>query len=97
MENTFDQTAVETIDLLEARLQRIEYAVCYPIDEASLSSNKESATIRLQKLEHSLHQLASKSRVIQDLLRLRGFYQPNLLQQLLIGSKMLDTQISFNP
>lgn len=72
METTFDQTALETIDLLEARLKRIEYAVCGHADEALLSSNKQSATVRLQTLEHSLHQLASKSRVIQELLRLRG-------------------------
>ena len=71
MENTFDQTAVETIDLLEARLRRIEYAVCGQVDESALSSTKTTATQRLAALEHSLHQLASKSRVVQDLLRLR--------------------------
>jgi hypothetical protein len=73
MENTFDKTAVETIDLLEARLQRIEYAVCGQVDESALSSNKKSATQRFAALEHSLHQLASKSRVVQDLLRLRKY------------------------
>jgi hypothetical protein len=73
MENTFDKTAVETIDLLEARLRRIEYAVCGQVDESVLLSNKNSATQRLATLEHSLHQLASKSRVVQDLLRLREF------------------------
>lgn len=70
MDNTFDKTALETIDLLEARLKRIEYAVCGHIDSATLSSD-ESACKRLADLEHSLHQIASKSRVIQDLLRLR--------------------------
>lgn len=73
MENTFDKTAVETIDLLEARLRRIEYAVCGQVDESALSSHKISAAQRLATLEHSLHQLASKSRVVQDLLRLREF------------------------
>jgi hypothetical protein len=72
MENTFDKTAIETIDLLEARLRRIEYAVCGQVHESALSSNK-SATQRLAALEHSLHQLASKSRVVQDLLRLRKY------------------------
>lgn len=72
MESTFDKTAIETIDLLEARLRRIEYAVCGQVDEALMSSDKGSAAQRLQNLEHSLHQLASKSRVVQDLLRLRG-------------------------
>lgn len=73
MENTFDKTAIETIELLQARLRRIEYAVCGQVDESALSSNKLSATQRLTALEHSLHQLASKSRVVQDLLRLRKF------------------------
>jgi hypothetical protein len=71
MENTFDKTAVETIDLLEARLRRIEYAICGQVDKSTLSSNKTSVAQRLAALEHSLHQLALKSRVVQDLLRLR--------------------------
>jgi hypothetical protein len=71
MDNTFDKTAVETIDLLEARLKRIEYAVCGHVGDARIPSNKLSASKRLADLEHSLHQLASKSRVVQDLLRLR--------------------------
>ena len=79
MENTFDKTAVETIDLLEARLRRIEYAVCGQVNESVLSSHKTSATQRLAALEHSLHQLASKSRVVQELLRLREFLATNLI------------------
>lgn len=78
MENSFDKTATETIDLLEARLRRIEYAVCGHIDEATLGSQKESATKRMSELEYSLHQLASKSRVIQDLLKLRMYPIPSL-------------------
>ena len=71
MDNTFDTTATETIDLLEARLRRIEYAVRGQADQAVLSDNKTSATQRLADLEHALHQLASKSRVVQELLRIR--------------------------
>ncbi len=73
MENTFDETAVETIDLLEARLRRIEYVVCGHDEKATVTdnTNKGTATQRLSDLEHKLHQLASKSRVVQDLLRLR--------------------------
>jgi len=41
-------------------------------DETTISSTKPSAAKRLADLEYSLHQLASKSRVIQDLLRLRA-------------------------
>ncbi|KAH8773057.1 hypothetical protein BGZ57DRAFT_942428 [Hyaloscypha finlandica] len=81
MENTFDKTAVDTIDLLEARLRRIEYAVCGQVNESALSSNKTSAAQRLAALEHSLHQLASKSRVVQELLRLHSRH-PDLFQSL---------------
>ena len=73
MENTFDKTAVETIDLLEARLRRIEYAICGEVDEDTISTNNQSASKRLAELEHALHQLASKSRVVQDLLKLREY------------------------
>lgn len=71
MDNTFDKTAIETIELLEARLQRIEYAVGGQADKAANSRGDVSAAKRLVALEHSLHQLASKSRTVQDLLRLR--------------------------
>ncbi|EDN95544.1 hypothetical protein SS1G_11422 [Sclerotinia sclerotiorum 1980 UF-70] len=72
MNNTFDKTALETIDLLEARLRRIEYAVCGHIDTTSITSSDVSISAyeRLADLEHVLHGLASKSRVIQDLLKL---------------------------
>ena len=79
MDNTFDKTALETIDLLEARLKRIEYAVSGHVDEATISNCKEeNAAKRLGKLENSLHQLAMKSRVVQDLLKLRGFISPSM-------------------
>jgi hypothetical protein len=71
MENTFDKTAIETIDLLEARLRGIEFALHGQVDRASTTTDKASAAKRLADLEHSLHQLASKSKVVQDLLRLR--------------------------
>jgi hypothetical protein len=73
MDNTFDKTAIETIDLLEARLRRIEYAVSGQVGEAPGSTPDSTAPIakRLADVEQSLYQLASKSRVIQDLLMLR--------------------------
>lgn len=74
MENTFDKTAVETIDLLEARLRRIEYAICGELNVETFDGNKESISNRLGDLEHSLHQLAAKSRVVQDLLKLREYF-----------------------
>jgi hypothetical protein len=75
MDNTFDKTALETIDLLEARLQRIELTLRGQVGETSMTVNTASAAQRLADLEHSLHQLASKSRVVQDLLTLRKFYR----------------------
>lgn len=77
MDNTFDNTATETIDLLEARLRRIEYALNGQAGEAAASSTPtthdatEPVTKRLADLEQTLHQITSKSRVIQDLLTLR--------------------------
>lgn len=75
MDQTFDKTASETIDLLAARLRRIEHAVCGHIDTTSITTSDVSISAyeRLADLEHVLHGLASKSRVIQDLLKLREF------------------------
>ena len=71
MDNTFDATAVETIELLEARLRRIEYAVGGNQGGVVESEGNTPAAKRLANLEYSLHQLALKSTIIQDLLRLR--------------------------
>lgn len=73
MENSFDKTATETIDLLEARLRRIEFVLSGKDGSSTTTSdvNTTSAVQRLADLEHSLHQLASKSRVAQDILTLR--------------------------
>jgi hypothetical protein len=74
MDNTLDNTATETIDLLEARLRRIEYAINGQAGEATTTTTHDaSAPVakRLADLEQSLHQVTSRSRVIQDLLTLR--------------------------
>jgi hypothetical protein len=71
MDNSFDHAAIQTLDLLEARLRRIEYAIGAQLNKTSTNSDEYSVTQRLARLENSLHQLASKSKVIQDLLRLR--------------------------
>jgi hypothetical protein len=78
MENTFDKTALETIDLLEARLKRIEYVVCGHIDEHALQNQKKTAVQRLGELEYSLHQIASKSSTVQELLKLRKYWLCNV-------------------
>jgi hypothetical protein len=71
MENSFDKTAIETIDLLEARLRRIEFALGDQPSEVSESNNKVPTAKRLADIEHCLHQIASKSRAVQELLTLR--------------------------
>lgn len=71
MDSTFDNTATETIDLLEARLCRIEYAVSGQVRGPLVADGKPPVEQRLASLERALHQLAAKSRVIQDLLRIR--------------------------
>ncbi|KAA8567635.1 hypothetical protein EYC84_008108 [Monilinia fructicola] len=83
MDQTFDKTASETIDLLAARLRRIEHAVCGHIDTTSITTSDVSISAyeRLADLEHVLHGLASKSRVIQDLLKLHAKY-PDLFQSI---------------
>ncbi|KUJ09865.1 uncharacterized protein LY89DRAFT_628198, partial [Mollisia scopiformis] len=81
MDGTFDKTAMDTIDLLEARLRRIEFAVCGKAGEDSAADGKPPIAQRLASLERALHQLASKSRVIQDLLRIHSRY-PDLFQSL---------------
>jgi hypothetical protein len=84
MDTTFDNTATETIDLLEARLRRIEYALNGQTGEATATTTPstgpttatndatEPVSKRLADLEQILHQMTSRSRVIQDLLTLRS-------------------------
>lgn len=100
MDASFDKTATETIDLLEARLRRIQYAVHggqVKEQESTASSTEEPAAKRLADLEHKLHQLASKSRVIQDLLRLRKTSTTYVLCQIIDPEQMQDIQTSSNP
>jgi hypothetical protein len=90
LDGTFDNTAIETIDLLEARLRRIECAVCGQSHETPTLISNTSAVKRLAGLEHALHQLASKSKVIQDLINLHAKY-PDLFQS--ISPKDLPTTL----
>jgi hypothetical protein len=71
MESPLGQTPIDMIEQLEARLQRIEYVVSGHLDKSILKNDTRSASTRLRDLEQSLNQLVSKSRVIQDLLKLR--------------------------
>lgn len=73
MDRTFDEVSTETIDLLEARLRRIEYAVCGEVQRETLANSKPSISTRLSDLERTLHQLTARSKVVQDLLKLRMY------------------------
>ncbi|RDW62126.1 hypothetical protein BP6252_11559 [Coleophoma cylindrospora] len=93
MEREIDQTAVHTIELLEARLRRIEHAVIGGHgmeDGAGLKSTQAPATQRITDLERMLHELAAKSRVVQDLLSLHANH-PDLFQS--IGAAELPTTL----
>ncbi|KAI9847758.1 MAG: hypothetical protein M1838_000781 [Thelocarpon superellum] len=75
MDAAMDNTAVKTIDLLEARLMRITYVLSGFSDEpdsALLPSQEreaeETVTVRLGRLEHALARLAHKSKVVEDIL-----------------------------
>lgn len=71
MESPFDQTADETIELLEARLRRIEYVVTGQRAEVEDKDDTRPAIKRLEGLERSLNRLVGKSRLMQDLLKIR--------------------------
>jgi DNA mismatch repair ATPase MutS len=71
MESSLDQIADETIELLEARLQRIEYAVTGQRVQGAVKDDARPAIKRLEDLERSLNRLVTKSRVMQDLLKIR--------------------------
>lgn len=75
MDQTPNDVSSETIKLLEARLRRIEHAVCGDIGRDALVSDKATVSSRLADLERSLHQLSAKSKVAQDLLKLRTLAQ----------------------
>lgn len=66
------QTPIDVIEQLEGRLQRIEYVVSGHLDKTILKDDTRLASMRLRDLEQGLNQLISKSRVIQDLLKLNA-------------------------
>ncbi|KAH8816875.1 hypothetical protein F5884DRAFT_237753 [Xylogone sp. PMI_703] len=72
-------TAIETIDLLNARLKRIEYVVYGNVDSEKRDGTDASVYERLSNVEHVLHQLSSKPKGIQELLRFYSRY-PDLFQ-----------------
>jgi hypothetical protein len=71
MELSLSQSPIDVIEQLEGRLQRIEYVVSGHLDKTVPKDDTRSASMRLRDLEQGLNRLISKSRVIQDLLKLR--------------------------
>ncbi|KAH0544626.1 hypothetical protein FGG08_001276 [Glutinoglossum americanum] len=88
MENSFDKTASSTVDLLEARLRRVEFllagdraGISHDPPEARDDEVKVPVTERLAMLENALKRLSSKSKVAKEILDLYILY-PDLFQSL---------------
>jgi hypothetical protein len=71
-----DAASAYSLDLLEARLHRIQYAIRGKTDtddELSSPNNANGpAVTRLRNLEHRLNLLASRSTAVRDVLRLQA-------------------------
>ncbi len=74
MEYSLDRTTTDIIEQLEARLQRIGYVTSGHLDGSIVKDDSRSASMRLRDLEQGLGRLVSKSRVVQDLLKLRKLF-----------------------
>jgi len=97
MESSLDSAANGTIDLLEARLRRIEYVVRGHLDNTSDLDSQKPVTTRLAKLEASLYRLKSSSRVIQELLKLHTKHADLFHATPSDGApKIMDTQAIFS-
>lgn len=73
-------TALETIALLETRLQRLEFYTTgssgpgESIEGGSPQEKQENVQARLQRIEAGLQQLAAQSQVVRDILNLRKMF-----------------------
>ena len=75
MDHDQDETALETIELLESRLQRVQFLLTgrtYPDSDVVgvAVGNYECIPARLKSLENALLDLAATSRVAHDALSL---------------------------
>ena len=82
-----DATALETIALLEIRLQRLEFYTTGSdgIQESSegvpAQEKQDNVQARLQRIEAGLQQLAAQSHVVRDILKLcKVFFLPVSVQ-----------------
>jgi hypothetical protein len=75
MDNTLppEELLVHTLGLLEGRLKRLEFLLNSGISETKDISREPNVLSRIQKLEHALQQLSSKSDTVKILLNLRMF------------------------
>ena len=76
---TSQQTAAETLSLLEDRLNRVNYILNGDIDNSTtqqqaVSKHAASAAVRLRSLERNLHSLASNSPAVTDVLALQRMH-----------------------
>ena len=69
MDNTLDQTTLGTIELLEARLLRIEH-ILYGGTPPPTQPPSESATTSLAELEHRFNHLVRHFRVYAEILKI---------------------------
>ena len=69
MDNTLDNTTLATIELLEARLLRLEHIVYGPAGNPD-AIPESSATSTMRALERRFQALVSRSRAYQDLLKI---------------------------
>lgn len=70
MANSFDVTALETIDLLQGRLERIEYILYGDVDMATGTIQGTSIYERLSIVEQKLQQVVLDSKPLKELLKL---------------------------
>lgn len=77
MSNPSNKTALETLDALESRIQRVGWylsgsdEVEESLQQVAAQGRDQIVQARLARLEHKLGQLSSKSQVVHDLLKFR--------------------------
>lgn len=95
MSSSLDNTASDAIELLEARLQQVRYVIAGHNSESAVKEGRKPAYGRLEDLEHGLDQLISKSKVIQDLLRLRKSLSASNIELQLISCRCSLSRLIF--
>ncbi|KAG7291373.1 hypothetical protein NEMBOFW57_001390 [Staphylotrichum longicolle] len=92
MDNTLDQTTLGTIELLQARLLRIEH-ILYGGTPPPTQPPSESATSSLAELEHRFNHLVRHVRVYAEILKIYKSH-PTLFQSPVSSSRDPPTQLS---